>query len=180
MYLDDIREEILKDETIQSASLVVKQLKLNDWFVSAGLIRNFIWDHYFGLPKHQLISDIDVIYFDKSSLDILIEKKIESELQFLMPQFNWSVKNQARMHLRNGDRPYTSSLDAMSFWPEIQTSIGVTFDDSDKLILKSPFYESYKVDRVTRNTVKDNRRIFRERLYNRNWLSRWPDLLVEQ
>lgn len=31
------------------------------------------------------------------------------------------VKNQARMHLRNGDRPYQSATDAMRYWPETAT-----------------------------------------------------------
>ncbi|PLC63479.1 hypothetical protein B9P82_13400 [Citrobacter sp. L55] len=40
-------------------------------------------------------------------------------------QIDWSVKNQARMHQRNGDYPYTSTRNALLHWPETATAIAV-------------------------------------------------------
>ena len=41
----------------------------------------------------------------------------------LAPGIRWSVKNQARMHRRNGDAPYRDTLDAVAHWAETPTAI---------------------------------------------------------
>jgi hypothetical protein len=41
----------------------------------------------------------------------------------------WSVKNQARMHERNADRPYRSASDAMMHSPETATAVGARLGD---------------------------------------------------
>ena len=172
-------DSIKKDPVINQAVGLVAKLELNDWYVSAGLIRNFIWDLHFSKQTHQVVSDIDVIYFDENNTAEEIDHLYELQLQNLEPKYKWSVKNQARMHKRNGDPTYTSSLDAMSYWPEIQTAIGVCLNENGEVSVSSPFWESYQIDRVTRNSKKDNLGIFNERVNNRFWLSRWPELIVE-
>ncbi|EIU6784213.1 nucleotidyltransferase family protein [Vibrio parahaemolyticus] len=177
--LDEISQIIIADELILQAIHTVKKLGLNDWFISAGFIRNFIWDHHFGKRKHEVISDIDVIYFNDKLVEEEIDFDYEATLKSMSPRYNWSVKNQARMHIRNGDNAYKSSLDAMSYWPEIQTAIGVTLDSEGNVLVKSPFIEDYKVNCITRNKNKNNSNVFNERVKNRFWLSRWPELVIE-
>src|SRR5690606_8519493 len=50
-------------------------------------------------------------------------------LKQLAPDLPWSVKNQARMHLKNQDPAYTSCADAMTYWPEFETAIGINVSD---------------------------------------------------
>jgi hypothetical protein len=59
------------------------------------------------------LNDIDVIYFDSADVSRETEQEIDDRLDQLFPGQRFSVKNQARMHLRNGDSPYRSSADAM-------------------------------------------------------------------
>lgn len=33
------------------------------------------------------------------------------------------LRNQEQMHIRNGDQPYSSALDAMRYWPETATAV---------------------------------------------------------
>lgn len=172
-------DSIKKDPIINQTAGLVAKLELNDWYVSAGLIRNFIWDLYFCKQTHQVISDIDVIYFDEENTSEEIDHLYELKLKKIEPQYKWSVKNQARMHKRNEDPAYTSSLDAMSYWPEIQTAIGVCLNEDGEISVCSPFLDTYQIGRITRNTKKDNLEIFNERVNSRFWLTRWPALIVE-
>ncbi|MGA4605134.1 nucleotidyltransferase family protein [Pseudoalteromonas maricaloris] len=180
MYnFEQVIDCIQKDQTIRYAVGLVAKLELNDWYISAGFVRNFIWDIYFGEKTHQVVSDIDVIYFDKENTCEEVDRVYESQLTKLEPKYKWSVKNQARMHKRNGDLSYESSLDAMSYWPEIQTAIGVCLNEHGEISVSSPFLDSYQIDRVTRNSKKDNLTIFNERVRKRFWLKRWPQLKVD-
>ena len=47
-------------------------------------------------------------------------------------------KNQARMHVVNNMPPYSSSVDAISKFPETATALGVTLDEQNNIILTSP------------------------------------------
>jgi hypothetical protein len=89
------------------------------------------------------------------------------------------VKNQARMHLRNGDAPYRNTLDAVAHWAETATavaarSIGGTVevmapygvDDLLNLIVRPPPAFEHKID------------IYRERVTAKDWPARWPKLTI--
>ncbi len=77
--------------------------------LAAGFVRNLVWDRLHGLVATPF-TDIDVIYFDPADLSRETENRYEAELRILAPEYPWSVKNQARMHLRNGDKPYIPKL----------------------------------------------------------------------
>jgi hypothetical protein len=104
------------------------------WNIGAGAIRNRIWN-YLSKKQDDSKNDIDFIYFDKNY--VYDEKEIEKILNDCFPA-NWSIKNQAKMHLVNGDRPYQNMEDAMSYWPETCTAIGVTLENR-KLKLTAPY-----------------------------------------
>lgn len=54
--------------------------------------------------------------------------------------FPWSVKNQARMHLRSGRQPYTSTDDTISYWVEVEveTAMGARLNASGDIELVAP------------------------------------------
>jgi hypothetical protein len=97
---------------------LVRDLCLPDCWVGAGFVRSAIWDMQHGRPFSPLPSDIDVIWFDETLLDPAVDNLIEANLCRLAPSLNWSVKNQARMHVRNDDPPYSCATSAMKAWPE--------------------------------------------------------------
>ena len=49
-------------------------------------------------------------------------------------------KNQARMHVVNNMLPYSSSVDAISKFPETATALGVTLDEKQCYINSSVRY----------------------------------------
>ncbi len=102
-----IIEWVKSDELRMRALYAVRVLDLPDWLIAAGFIRNLVWDNLFG--KKTGVSDIDVIYFCRSDISAERDLSLEKRLRLLEPSLPWSVKNQARMHLRHGDSPYQST-----------------------------------------------------------------------
>lgn len=153
-------------------------LNLPDWCLAAGFVRNLIWDRLHGYTEVTPLNDIDLIYFDAKQASEAYDRELEVRLR-AASEHNWSVKNQARMHTRNGDRPYVSTEDAMSYWVEVETAIGVTLDEQDNPILVAPFGVSANFNsRITLNTKRPKPEIFRHRVQSKGWLTRWPRLSV--
>src|SRR3546814_15270906 len=83
----------------------VRSLDLPDWAVGAGAIRNRVWDRMYALPDGPL-ADIDVLFFNAADTTSAREQAAETALAEAAPGLPWSVRNQARMPMRNGDAPY--------------------------------------------------------------------------
>ena len=120
-------------ERVRALELALQCAKVHSmpqWCLAAGFVRNLVWDRLHGFELSPL-NDIDLIYF--CPLDISPERDlaIETYLNQLAPELPWSVKNQARMHVRNQDTAYTSCVDAMAHWPELETAVGVSYQAVD-------------------------------------------------
>lgn len=120
-------------ERVRALELALQCAKVHSmpqWCLAAGFVRNLVWDRLHGFELSPL-NDIDLIYF--CPLDISPERDlaIETYLNQLAPELPWSVKNQARMHVRNQDMAYSSCVDAMAHWPELETAIGVSYQVVD-------------------------------------------------
>lgn len=122
--LEWIAQDCERVRALELALQCAKVHSMPQWCLAAGFVRNLVWDrlHEFELSP---LNDIDLIYF--CPLDISPERDlaIEAYLHQLAPELPWSVKNQARMHSRNQDMAYTSCIDAMAHWPELETAVGV-------------------------------------------------------
>lgn len=152
-----------------------RQLQLPDSYLAAGFVRNMAWDNLHGVTSPTPLNDVDLIYFDNTDLSTETEIQIESSLSHLLPDVNWEVRNQARMHLKYQDPPYSNSLDAMSYWVELETAVGLRLHD---LV----FASVYGLERLFALTVTPNKRrplhVFQQRISKKNWLTLWPKLAV--
>lgn len=83
------------------------------------------------------------------------------------------------MHIRNQDAPYTSSVDAMRFWPETATAVAARRCDENGCDIAAPLglddLFSLRL-RPALHFVGDRRRIYDERLRTRGWIESWPRL----
>ncbi|HUH85072.1 MAG TPA: nucleotidyltransferase family protein [Stellaceae bacterium] len=104
---------------------LVETLDLPDCWVGAGFVRNVIWDALHERPWSASYGDVDVVYFDAGNLSPDRDRRIEVALKRLTPDIPWSVKNQARMHIANGDPPYADTADALRHWPETCTAVAL-------------------------------------------------------
>jgi uncharacterized protein len=158
---------------------LVQLLGLPDWYIAAGYIRSAVWDELHGFEPGNRHEDIDVIYYDPSDCTEAREKELEQLLKQQTGNPKWSVKNQARMHIRNGDTPYKSSADAISLWPETATAIGVRLDEADELHIAAPYGLADLYDMVLRRSPRfNNREYYLQRMRNKQWQRHWPKLQV--
>lgn len=159
----------------------VQDLELPNWCIAAGYVRNHVWDDLHGFKTRATLNDVDVLYYDSSDLDEQSEKHFESILKGKRPDYNWSCKNQARMHIRNQANPYTSVENAMLYWPETATAIGIRLDENHHLEVIAPHGLNDLFDLVIRRSPYFyDKEYFLKRVYSKGWLDRWPKLqLIE-
>ena len=153
-----------------------RRLGLNDWCLGAGFVRNLVWDrlHDYAIPTP--LNDIDVIHFDAQRPEAERDQMLEARLQEWLPQ-PWSVKNQARMHLRSGRAPYLNSEDALSYWTALETAVGVRLNADDSLQLVAPFgLDGLFDDTITFNAKNGDLDAYERRVIDKGWLQRWPRL----
>ncbi len=169
----------IRSDTERMAALeAVSRLNLNDWCIAAGFVRNLVWDKLHEKNPLTPLNDIDVVYFDPLNSGEEIDKSLEQQLD-AMSTLPWSVKNQARMHQRNHDIPYTSTGDAMSYWVEVETAVGVTLSRQGKMEIIAPFGTAGLFENsITINNKRIKANDFYARIEEKEWLSRWPNLKI--
>ena len=109
--------------------------------------------------------------------DPIEDGKHEAALRAVEPSITWSVKNQARMHTRNGDAPYASATDAMRCWPETATAVAVRRTDNESCETAAPFGLDDLLNLVLRPTphfAREKRPIYEARLRTKQWATLWP------
>ncbi|MFJ4348561.1 nucleotidyltransferase family protein [Pseudomonas sp. NPDC089401] len=169
---DPVRRRILQ---------AVQELGLPDCWVAAGFVRSLVWDHLHQRPASPLPEDIDVIWFDPERVEPQVDLALEAELMRRCGGVQWSVKNQARMHLRNGDVAYGSAAEAMMRWPETATAVGARVDGGGEIEVSAPFGLGDLFGlmvRPTRRFSGEKLAVFRERYQSKRWLEMWPRLTV--
>ncbi|MDO6620594.1 MULTISPECIES: nucleotidyltransferase family protein [unclassified Shewanella] len=167
----------MRISALQQVAALFTELNITDWYIAAGFVRNLVWD-----KQHQIapsaLTDIDVIYYCSKQTSAYRDKLIEKALSERI-KLPWSVKNQARMHKRNHHPAYTSTLDAMCYWPEQQTAVAVKLDNDGKLVLKALFgYENLFSLSVSYNPNAD-KHVFMERVASKPWFKQYPKLSLE-
>jgi len=174
----DSLEALLRPDAWRMKVLAaVAGLNLPDWYVAAGFVRNMVWDHLHGYPPSAL-NDVDVVYFDKAGTHAKSPEQIRTALATVLPDVNWEVKNQACMHMRNGDPPYRSTADAMGFWPEKETAVGVRLTLAGSLEVAAPFGLGSLLAGCITHNPRRLKSVFLERLERKKWLAKWPRLRV--
>ena len=159
--------------------LAVRDLQLRDCWIGAGFVRDAVWDHLHGDWRHAFSGDVDVILYDPECCTQDAERHLEEELKHQMPAFAWSVKNQARMHLRNGDEPYHSTENALLYWPETATAVAVRLGAHDLIEVIAPYGLKDLFELRLRPTPAFEREkydVFKRRVQEKRWVERYPQL----
>jgi hypothetical protein len=157
----------------------VRTLNLPDWAVGAGFVRSRVWDWLSGDARATVPSDIDVLYYDPADLSAERETVLEGQLNAVLPA-PWSVTNQARMHLDNGDAPYASTEDALRHWLETPTCVAVRLTAADKLEVVAPWGLDDLFAMIVRPTPRGRERqtLYRRRVEEKQWSKTWPRVRV--
>lgn len=131
-------ELLAKNSELLEILTIIRSLKLNDCWLCAGTISNYIWN-YLAAKETDHTNDVDVVFFDPM---ISYEETltIEKNLKRCRPDFSWEVKNECYMHIHSPNtKAYTSSRDAIAKFPEKCTAIGARLNDANEIELFVPY-----------------------------------------
>lgn len=179
----DVISAIENDRWMIKVLKAAARLDLPDWWICAGFVRAKIWDTLHGYESRTEIPDVDLIYFDPSDIGEDREKDLENQLKIYYPEIPWSVKNEARMHVVNDIPPYTSSVDAISKFPETATALGVKLGEEGKVILTTPCGLDDVIQLNLKPTLyflenEERMKIYENRIAQKNWKKIWPRIKV--
>lgn len=178
-YQDVLQGLLLNDPIRMKALYAVQALELNDGWIGAGFVRDAVWDHLHGYGQRPVSGDVDVVWFDPKNCSSAHDRVLEERLRQQSPAFNWSVKNQARMHQRNANEPYRSTAHALLYWPETATAVAVRINRSPLIEIIAPYGLDDLFELRLRPTPffeYDKRDVFCQRVGEKRWLERYPDL----
>lgn len=150
-------------------------------YIAAGFVRNRYWDSLYTSISDAPSSDIDVVYYDADYHLKTHDLAYEASLKIVLPDTDWQVRNQARMHKFGGYPPFSSLEEGLRHWAETATGIGVRLNASDELEWISAYGFDDLFDHILRITppMKANDLAgFEKRLTQKGWQTRWPDLTV--
>ena len=158
----------------------VDELKLPDCWIGAGFVRNAVWDALHGrVPNCGILNDVDVVFFDDADPRTARDRAIEATLMVRAPNVPWQVKNQARMHVRNGEPPYVGTASAIARWPETATAVAARLSKG-RVELLAPHSIADLVRLIVRPTpaFSSRRDEVVRRVTSKNWSARWPKLTI--
>ena len=171
-------EIVSNDSWMMEILAIVKALSLDDCWIGAGFVRNKVWDELHGKNRTPL-NDIDVIYHNTANTSREADLQIESQLKKEKSQLNWSVKNQARMHLKNGHQAYKNCEEAISFWPETATAIAIHLNTENELVCISPHGLEDLFELKVIPTPSFSLATYQSRIESKNWSQIWDKLVIE-
>ena len=123
---------------------VARTVDAPDWLIGGGVIRDRVWDHLHGFPRGERAKDVDLAFFERSSLECELERTVLRELTGLAPDIAWDVTNQAGAHTWY-QRTYGVALpplrcaaDAVGLSPQTATAVGVRLRDDGSIEVLTP------------------------------------------
>lgn len=178
MQYQEALQRLLSDDAIRMQALyAVRALKLSDGWIGAGFVRDAVWDSLHGYGQRPVSGDVDVVWHDAERCDPAQDCALEEKLRQHACVFNWSVRNQARMHQRNGDVPYLSTENALRYWPETATAVAVRAAGPERIEIIAPYGLSDLFELRLRPTPPFEREklaVFSQRVAAKRWRERYP------
>lgn len=198
---------IQADSQRMSCLHALQQLALPQSYLGAGFLRNAIWDFLHNKSTPTPLNDVDVIYFDANNTQPGKDTFYEMQLNEVLPQVKWQVKNQTRMHVLHGHAPYKSCEDAISYWIEKETCVAIALSSADSVALSpsasasaggnisasssfetvgpfeilAPFgLQGNFAGTISINPKNPRPDVFNERIQNKRWCEIWPTLTVKR
>ena len=171
-----IADIIAQDPVGMKQLRAARTLALPDWCIAAGFVRNRVWDHLHGISPPREPPDIDVLYYDAANLAKEREAEFEKRLDALLPGPLWQVRNQARMHTWKDLPQHRDTADAMIYWLETVTAVGVRLEADDSLTVIAPMGTDDLVGMRCRPTPfgRTRRHEYEARIAAKRWHELWP------
>ena len=171
---------VKSSELLMEGLAIARQLALPNWWIVGGAIRDVVWQGITNRPTGS-ICDLDLVYFDATSPSKDADDRLEDRLGSVggVP---WSIKNQARMHIFDREVAYSCVEEAIFYFPETVSCVGIKMTAGGELIIINLFGFSDLLGMIFRPTPGYLRRAsfssFVERVHTKGWVDKWPELRV--
>lgn len=184
-YEHKLIEFLEKDDYRMNILQAVKSFDKKELWIAGGFLRNLVWDNLHNYKYRTELGDIDVFYFDIEDIEKDKESEIEKKLTQLVHNVNWSVKNQARMHLHDNNQPYANLSDAISKFPETASAISVRLDSKENFNFIAPFgfADLFELKISPTPSCRKNLNTYNQYLkrhFKKKWKTIWPLLTIEK
>jgi uncharacterized protein len=176
-------EVVLADPVVRAVLDRAPALGVADWWLTAGLLMQTVWNDLTGRPPGTGIRDADLFYFDPDTSwtaeDAVIRRGAEVFAGVGVPV---EIRNEARVHVWYPDRfgvpapPFRDCADAIDHFAAVCCCLGVTLDDGGPRV-----YAPHGFDDLFGLVVRPNRRLAPRAVYEAKaarWSSVWPELTV--
>lgn len=177
----DLEKLFLSDNELMGIFRIIAELDLQDCWLAAGTLRNYIWNILSDRPGLEDASDLDVVFYDpRISYEQTLD--IQENLQQVYPKYKWEVKNQVYMHIHSPNTlPYQSARDAIAKYPERCTAIAGRLNKERDLELFLPYGTEDITNFILAPTPHfpedlERMELYKSRLTKKNWLNKWPQL----
>jgi hypothetical protein len=180
---DKLVDILLKSSVFSRILNSADQLNLPNWYLGAGCISQTVWNYLSKKPLENMISDYDLVYFDK---DLSKEKEtnFQNQANELYKELGVliDVVNEARVHLWYEQdygrkiEPYSNVEDAISSWPSTASCVGVTRRNKNISV-----YAPFGLHDLFGMIVKANKRQVTPEGYKakcEKWLKKWGNLKI--
>ncbi|WP_194763001.1 nucleotidyltransferase family protein [Microbacterium sp. UFMG61] len=169
---------ILQYDTTRLAALqTVSAILGPEYWIVGSFVREAVWDSKQGFKTFSPLREIDVIYFDPHDLRGSSEQMTRERLARVANNLDWSIKNQARMHIPNGHAPYADIAEAISRAPETASTVAVQLDRGTLRVL-APMGLTDLMEMRLRLNPRGDPKVFMRRVTKVERNGRWPGLKI--
>ena len=175
---------MLADPTVRAVLDRAPALGVGDWWLTAGVLFQTVWNDLTGRPPGTGIRDADLFYFDEDTSweaeDAVIRAGAELFADVGVPV---EIRNEARVHLWYGEHfgvpapPFRDCADAIDHFAAVCCCLGVTVDAAGR----PEVYAPHGFDDLFGLVVRPNRRLAPREVYEAKaarWAGEWPELTV--
>lgn len=163
----------------------IHRIKSKELWIAGGFVRNMVWDSLHGYKHRSELGDVDVFYFDIENIEKNEELKLSKKLNRILPNVNWSIKNQARMHLHDNNQQYKNLEDALTKFPDTSSAVAVRLNNLNEIVIIAPFGLEDLFNLVVKPTPSCQQNLltykkYKSRQIEKKWTTIWPLLHIEK
>jgi hypothetical protein len=175
---------VLADPTVAAVLERAPALGVPDWWLTAGVLFQSVWNGLTGREPGAGIRDADLFYFDPDTSwaaeDVVIRRGAELFADLPVPV---EIRNEARVHLWYADRfgvpaptPFRDCRDAIDSFAAVCCCYGVTADADGVRVYAPHGYDDLFGMVVRPNGGPAPRHVYEAKADR--WLGEWPQLTV--
>lgn len=139
-------------------------------WLGGGALRNPLWWRLAGREGEPEATDLDVLWHDPAGDPS--EAEVRAALDHALPGRDWDAVNQA---LRPDPAP--SLAEALARWPETATAVAARLEGG-RLVFLAPHGWDDLLAMIVRRSPSLPEEVYRERLTQKRWRERFPEVTV--